>query len=157
MMKFRSAMSSIEDFGEGLRFQKVIDETATDLVPDSQVRRLILCSGQVYYDLEAERNKRGIKDIAIVRVEQISPFPFRHVERSLKRYTNAEVMWTQEEPKNQGMWSFVEPRIRNHLAKLNHKSTAATFSGRVISASTATGYGKTHAAELAAMLDSSMA
>jgi 2-oxoglutarate dehydrogenase complex dehydrogenase (E1) component-like enzyme len=55
------------------------------------------------------------------------------------------------------MWSFVEPRIRNHLAKLNHKSTAATFSGRVISASTATGYGKTHAAELAAMLDSSMA
>ena len=100
LMKFRPAMSTMEEFGEGLRFKKVIDDTATDMVPDSQVRRLILCSGQVYYDLEAERKKRDIKDVAIIRVEQISPFPFRHVERSLSRYTNAEVMWTQEEPKN---------------------------------------------------------
>ena len=69
LMKFRPAMSNIEDFGEGLRFQKVIDETASDLVSDSKIRKLILCSGQVYYDLEAERTKRGVKDVAIVRLE----------------------------------------------------------------------------------------
>ena len=72
-----------------------------------------MCSGQVFYDLEAERKKRGVKDIAIIRLEQISPFPFRHVENSLKRYPNAEIMWTQEEPKNQGAWSFVELRLHN--------------------------------------------
>merc|ERR1719215_976609 len=71
LMKFRPAMSSMEAFGEGLRFQKVIHDTATDLVQDSQIKRVILCSGQVYYDLEAERKKRDIKNIAIVRVEQI--------------------------------------------------------------------------------------
>ena len=121
LMKFRPAMSKLEEFGEGLRFQKVIDETSTDLVDDSKVRKLIICSGQVYYDLEAERKKRDIKDVAIVRLEQIAPFPFRALERSLKRYSNAEIMWTQEEPKNQGAWSFVEPRLRNQLSTLKHK------------------------------------
>ena len=96
-----------------MKFKPVIEDTLADLVTETKVRKVIFCSGQVYFDLEAERNKRNIKDIAIVRLEQIAPFPFRHVEPSLRKFKNAEVMWVQEEPKNQGGWSFVEPRFRN--------------------------------------------
>ena len=117
---------------------------------------MLFCSGQVYYDLENERTKRGIKDIAIVRVEELSPFPFRSVEPELKKYSNATPMWVQEEPKNQGAWTFVEPRFRNLLAKMGHKSDEIDYAGRPISASTATGYGKSHTAELQAYLQKAM-
>lgn len=100
LLKLKAANSNIEAFGEGLRFKRVLPDTATDLVQDSKVRKVLFCTGQVYYDLENERNKRGIKDIAIVRVEELSPFPFRSVEPELKKYSNAEPMWIQEEPKN---------------------------------------------------------
>lgn len=153
-MKFRGAGSSLNDFETGLRFKRVLEDPATDLVADDQIKKVIYCSGQVYYELESERNKRGIKDIAIVRLEQLAPFPFRSVEPSLQRYKNASVTWLQEEPKNQGAWSFVEPRFRTLLAKLNHQvSNEAEYAGRAISPSTATGYGKQHNAELQAFLN----
>jgi len=157
LMKYRGAMSTIEDFRSGLRFQKVIDESSDKMVADNKVRRVIFCSGQIYYDLEAERAKTGSNDVAIVRVEQIAPFPFRHVERSLRRYANAEVMWAQEEPKNQGAWSFVEPRLINQLDSLDHKAQHVSYAGRDISGSTATGYGKKHASELASYLQTAFA
>lgn len=100
LLKFRGAGSKIEDFEVGLRFQRVIEEESTEMVPDNQIKKVVFCSGQVYYDLVAERTKRGINDIAIVRVEQIAPFPFRYIEPSLARYSNAQVQWVQEEPKN---------------------------------------------------------
>ena len=121
---------------------------------DAQIKKVLLCSGQIYYDLEAERTKRGIKDIAIVRLEQLAPFPFRYIEPSLKRYSNAKVEWVQEEPKNQGAWFFVEPRMRNLLKKLNHTTTDATYSGRKISPTTATGYGKQHSLEIQQYMES---
>lgn len=152
LMKFRGAMSEIEDFKQGNRFQKVIDDKHDALVADDKVRKVIFTSGQLYYDLEAERTKTGSNDVAIVRLEQIAPFPFRHVERSLTRFKNAEFQWAQEEPKNQGSWTFVESRFINHLDSINHKNIHIDFNGRDICASTATGYGKTHAAELAGIL-----
>ena len=79
LLKFRGAGSSLTDFEKGLRFQKVLQDPATDLVADNKMKKIVFCSGQLYYDLEAEREKRGIKDIAIVRLEQIAPFPFRGV------------------------------------------------------------------------------
>jgi len=100
LLKLKGANSDLDAFGEGLRFKRVLPDLSKELVGDKQVRRVLFCAGQVYYDLEAERAKRGVKDIAIVRVEQISPFPFRSIEPELKKYTNAEVMWVQEEPKN---------------------------------------------------------
>lgn len=100
LLKFRGATSNIEDFEVGLRFKRVLEDPATDLVPDNQIRKVVYCSGQVFYDLEAERAKRGIKDIAIVRIEQLAPFPFESIEPSLNRYANAQVQWLQEEPKN---------------------------------------------------------
>ena len=89
-------------------------------------------------------------------MEQLAPFPFRYLEPSLERYSNAQIQWVQEEPKNQGAWSFVEPRLRNLLKKMGHQTTAPTYSGRAISPSTATGYGKQHAAEMQAFIDVAM-
>ena len=100
LLKFRGANSNMEDFETGLRFKRVLDDPSTTLVADNQIRKVIYCSGQIYYDLEAERTRLGVTDVAIVRVEQIAPFPFRSIEPSLLRYSNAEVMWIQEEPKN---------------------------------------------------------
>ena len=156
LLKYRGANSNLDELALGLRFKKAIAETATDLVPDAQIKKVILCSGQVFFDLEAERTQRGIKDIAIVRCEQLAPFPFKWVEPELRRYSNARVTWCQEEPKNQGAFPFVESRIRNLLSKIGHSSREVEYAGRPIAATTATGYGKQHAAELGAFLDAAM-
>jgi len=94
----------MEDFKQGLRFKRVIDDDLEDLVEDDKVRKVVYCSGQVYYDLKAAREKRNIKDVAIVRVEQLAPFPFRSLRPMTTRFPNAETVWTQEEPKNAGAW-----------------------------------------------------
>jgi 2-oxoglutarate dehydrogenase E1 component len=90
-------------------------------------------------------------------VEQLAPFPFRAVQTNLERYKNADIMWTQEEPKNQGAWSFVEPRMRNLLKSMKSKQQEIKYSGRGISASTATGYNKHHVKELDELLQTSFA
>ena len=81
------------------------------MAADDKVRKVIFCSGQVYYDLDAERTKKGHDDVAICRIEQISPFPFRDVEKVFKQYPNATLTWAQEEPKNAGCWDFVYQRF----------------------------------------------
>ena len=78
----------------------MIDDCGEKMLADDKIRRVVFCSGQVYYDLEAERTKRGANDVAIIRVEQLAPFPFRSAERNMLRYKNADVLWTQEEAKN---------------------------------------------------------
>lgn len=157
LLKLKAAGSDIEEFGAGLRFLKVIGDQGKNMVSDDKVRRVVLCSGQVYYDLENERVKKGINDVAIIRVEQLAPFPFRLLQTELERYKNADFMWTQEEPKNQGAWSFVEPRTRKLLKHMGKKSWDIGYSGRDISASTATGYTKHHNMELDALLKSTFA
>lgn len=104
LLKYRGANSNIEDFAQGLRFKPTLGDTNASLVAPEKVRRVILCSGQVYYDLENTRQAQGHHDVAIVRVEQMSPFPFRCVDAEVAKYKNAEVMWAQEEPKNAGGW-----------------------------------------------------
>lgn len=111
----------------------------------------------MYYDLVAERTRLEKNDIAILRLEQLAPFPFFSLVKELKQYPNAEFTWCQEEHKNQGPWSFVEPRFRNTLKHIGMKNTEINYAGRAISASTATGYGKTHKAELAKFLAEAMA
>ena len=148
LLKYRGAESTIDEFEVGLRFKRAIGDTKADLVADSQVRKVIICAGQLYYDLANEREKRGINDVAIVRSEQLAPFPWRSLEPFMRQYSNAEVVWAQEEPKNQGAWSFMEPRIRNLQRHIGNTNTNPSFVGRAISPSTATGYGKQHNAEL---------
>ena len=100
LLKLKNASSTIEDFDQGLRFRKMIDDCGEKMLADDKIRRVVFCSGQVYYDLEAERMKRGANDVAIIRVEQLAQFPFRSAERNMLRYKNADVIWTQEEAKN---------------------------------------------------------
>jgi 2-oxoglutarate dehydrogenase E1 component len=90
LLKFRGCNSDLEDFGAGLRFHKVIEDQHPQLVADSQVRKVVYCSGQVYYNLEAKREKDGHNDVAIVRVEQLAPFPFKSLDATAKRFPNAE-------------------------------------------------------------------
>lgn len=156
LLKLKAANSEISKFDQGLRFHRVLPDELEGK-DDKKVRKVIFCSGQVYYDLEAERTKRGINDIAICRLEEMSPFPFRSTETEIKKYPNAETMWVQEEPKNQGPFSFVEPRFRNLFKKMGLKQTDLPYAGRAISASTATGYGSAHKQELQSLLDKAMA
>lgn len=144
LLKFKAAGSEISEFKTGLRFKRVLDDIHPTLVSDNQVRKIVYCTGQVYYDLEAARKKRGVDDVAIVRVEQIAPFPFRSLRPAAERFVNAEHCWAQEEPKNAGCWSFIEPRFRSHLKQQDHKYREISYAGRPISASTATGYGAQH-------------
>ena len=114
-----------------------------------------MCSGHVYYDLFEERNKRGIKDIAICRLEQLAPFPFEKIQEFGKKYENAEFQWVQEEPFNLGAWQYVEVRINTSLAGKGRKDV--TVVSRPACAAAATGYSSVHNAELLELLDKSMA
>ena len=101
---------------------------AIKLVPDDEIRRVVLCSGKVYYDLyEAEREKRGINDVYLLRIEQLYPFPARALIQELGRFKDAEMVWCQEEPKNMGAWSFVEPNLAWVLDHIDAKHRRAAL------------------------------
>jgi 2-oxoglutarate dehydrogenase E1 component len=110
LLRLRDATSNIEEFGEGKRFRVLIPEVNKDIVEPKKVEKLILCSGQVYYDLIKARSEFKKKNIAIVRIEQIAPFPIRQVLEQFDQHSNARIIWCQEEHFNMGAWSFVEPR-----------------------------------------------
>jgi 2-oxoglutarate dehydrogenase E1 component len=123
------------------------------LVKDNKIRRVVLCSGKVYYDLYEDREKRGIDDVYLLRVEQLYPFPLKALVTELSRFKNADVVWCQEEPKNMGSWSFVEPYLAWVLDQAGSKVKRPRYAGRPASAATATGLMSTHLAQLKAFLD----
>ena len=108
-------------------------------MPDDEIRRVVLCTGKVYYDLLEEREKRGIDDVYLLRVEQLYPFPLKALVAELSRFKQAEVVWCQEEPKNMGAWHFVEPTSNGCSARSASKPSAPRYAGRPASAATATG------------------
>jgi 2-oxoglutarate dehydrogenase E1 component len=126
------------------------------LQPDEKIRRVILCSGKVYYDLYEEREKRGLTDIYLLRVEQLYPWPHKALINILSRFKAAEFVWCQEEPYNMGAWSFVQPNIERVLEFIGAKSTRPRYVGRAASASTATGLMSRHVKELKAFLDEAL-
>ena len=139
---------------QGIRFRRLImDESVVSRHPhpptEDAVKRLVLCSGKIYYEIAQEREKRGLKDdIHICRLEQISPFPYDLVLRELRRYPNAEVMWCQEEPMNMGSYSYVEPRLYTCMKTLGLPlNWPLPYAGRATSAATATGFAEIHASE----------
>lgn len=139
LLRYDPSGASLRDLTEGA-FQNVIDDpTVTDR---HQVRRLLICTGKVYYTLQAARDKNNIKDIAIVRVEQLYPFPQKELDQVLRRYRTGDIVWVQEEPKNRGAWSFMEPRLRAMLP-----DTVVRYEGRSAAASPATGSHKMHELE----------
>jgi 2-oxoglutarate dehydrogenase E1 component len=146
LLRAREVMSRLDDMAQRSSFHRVIDETEV-IAADDQVRRVVLCSGKVYFDLAKARGDDGDSRVVLVRIEQLHPFPFNTLATVLKRYRNAEIVWCQEEPENMGAWTFVDRRIEQVLAGLDVAATRARFAGRAGAASPATGLHKRHVEE----------
>ncbi|HYZ20512.1 MAG TPA: 2-oxoglutarate dehydrogenase E1 component, partial [Rhodopila sp.] len=146
LLRHKLAVSPLSDFAEGTRFRYVIPEI-DEIGPPEEIRRVVLCSGKVYYDLLAERRSHNMKDVAIIRLEQYYPFPENTLMRILAPYVNADFVWCQEEPENMGAWNFVDRRIEKVLARLDTKVNRPIYVGREAAASPATGLARTHMAE----------
>jgi len=152
LLRHKDAVSSLADFGPGSSFRRLLPEI-DQLVPGDRVRRVLLCSGKVYFDLLAERRKRKIDDIAIIRIEQLYPLPFTRLGVRLSAYPNAEVVWCQEEPENMGAWHFIDRRIERALSNIDVKAKRPVYIGRPESASPATGSARNHLKEQADLVD----
>ncbi|WP_438956483.1 2-oxoglutarate dehydrogenase E1 component [Cognatiyoonia sp.] len=162
LLRHKLAVSKTEEFTKGSSFHRVLWDDAeygnsdTKLVADSKIKRLVICSGKVYYDLLEERDARGIDDIYIMRYEQFYPFPAQSSVKELERFKNAEMVWCQEEPRNQGAWSFMEPNLEWVLTRIKAKHTRPVYVGRPPSASPATGLASQHKAQQAALVDEAL-
>ncbi|MEW5726920.1 MAG: 2-oxoglutarate dehydrogenase E1 component [Pseudomonadota bacterium] len=155
LLRHKLAVSPLADFVTGSRFRRVLPET-DKLVADAKIRRVVLCSGKVYYDLYEERAKRGLDDVAIIRVEQLYPWPKDTLKHQLARYPNADLVWCQEEPANMGPWTFVDRRIEYICEELEIKAKRAQYAGRRAAASPATGLYKNHNAEQAWIVENAL-
>ena len=164
LLRHKRAVSTLSEMAVGSSFHRLLWDDAEylkgekiKLVKDDKIRRVILCSGKVYYDLYEEREKRGLDDVYLLRVEQLYPFPLKALVTEMSRFKKADVIWCQEEPKNMGAWSFVEPYLEWVLAQVGGKSKRARYVGRPASAATATGLMSRHLAQLKAFLDEAFA
>ncbi|MGE0829894.1 MAG: 2-oxoglutarate dehydrogenase E1 component [Hyphomonadaceae bacterium] len=167
LLRHKRCVSALDAMGPGTSFHRVLWDdadagaergvTTIKLVADSDIRRVIVCSGKVYYDIIEEREKRGIDDIYVLRLEQFYPWPIKSMTHELKRFPHAEILWCQEEPKNMGGWSFVEPWMAITLEKMENDAKRARYVGRAATASTATGLMSKHLAELEAFINEALA
>jgi 2-oxoglutarate dehydrogenase E1 component len=165
LLRHKRAVSNIADLAEGSSFHRVMidgaeagcDVGGVTLKPDAEIKRVVICSGKVYFDLVDARAKSGRDDVYLLRLEQFYPWPMKSLMGVLNRFKNAELVWVQEEPKNMGGWTFVDPWIELTLAKLDIKAKRARYIGRPASASTAAGLMSRHLKELQAFLDETFA
>ncbi|MAX72385.1 MAG: 2-oxoglutarate dehydrogenase E1 component, partial [Nioella sp.] len=162
LLRHKLAISDADDFTTGSSFHRVLWDDAqkghseTELVADDQIKRVVMCSGKVYYDLLEERDKRGITDVYLLRLEQFYPFPALALVKELERFKGAEMVWCQEEPKNQGPWSFVEPNIEWVLSRIGADHTRPRYAGRHAAASPATGLASMHKEQQAALVNDAL-
>jgi len=156
LLRAKEVMSPLAAMGPGTTFHPVIGETEA-IAADDKVRRVILASGKVYFDLWKARAEKGDDTVALVRVEQLYPFPRISLAGELRRYRNAEIVWCQEEPENMGAWGFVDRRIEQVLAGLDIAARRPRFVGRAEAASPATGLFKRHVQEQAQLVDAALA
>ena len=154
VLRNKAATSALSEFSD-LNFRPLIGETAK-IAADNKVRKVILCTGKLYYELAEARKVKEIDDVALVRLEQLYPFPKTELKAELKKYKNAEVTWCQEEPKNMGAWKFAEDFIEESLIEAKHKTARPKYVGRVACASTATGYASYHAREQKNLIDEAL-
>jgi 2-oxoglutarate dehydrogenase E1 component len=150
LLRHKLCVSDKSNFIDGSSFHRVLWDDAesglseTNLVPDKKIKRVVMCSGKVYFDLLEERDKRDIDDIYLLRFEQFYPFPAISAVKELERFKSAEMVWCQEEPKNQGSWTFMEPNLEWVLTRIKAKFKRPKYVGRAASASPATGLASTH-------------
>ncbi len=163
LLRHKRAISSLSELSGDSTFHRLLWDDAQylkdqpiKLQKDAKIRRVVLCSGKVYYDLYEEREKRGIDDVYLLRVEQLYPFPAKALINELSRFRGAEIVWCQEEPKNMGAWSFIEPYLEWVLAHIDAKYPRARYAGRPAAASPATGLMSKHLEQLAAFLEDAL-
>ena len=135
LLRHKRAVSKLEEMGPDTSFHRVLHDDAEKggeikLVEDKKIRRVILCSGKVYYDLYEDREKRGINDIYLLRVEQLYPVPLKAMVLELERFKQAEVVWCQEEPRNMGAWYFIEPYLEWVLNQVGATHKRPRYAGR---------------------------
>uniref|UniRef100_UPI002620148B 2-oxoglutarate dehydrogenase E1 component n=1 Tax=uncultured Maritalea sp. TaxID=757249 RepID=UPI002620148B len=165
LLRHKRCTSTLEELGPNSTFHRLLwddaeapnGKTEIKLQSDDKIRRVILCSGKVYFDLLEDREKRGVDDVYLMRLEQLYPFPAKALHDELSRFKNAEVVWCQEEPKNMGAWFFIQPYVEWVLEQMDRAGERPRYVGRAASASTATGLMRTHLAQLQAFLDEAFA
>ena len=163
LLRHKRAVSRLDEMGPDTSFHRILWDDAQalpgekiKLVPDADIRRVVLCSGKVFYDLYEEREKRGIDDIYLLRIEQLYPFPTKALMTELTRFREAEIVWCQEEPRNMGGWVFVDIFLEWVLNQIGAKHRRARYAGRPASASTAVGQMSLHLAQLKNFLEEAL-
>jgi len=163
LLRHKRAVSRLDEMGQGATFHRVLWDDAQlvpgekiKLVADDDVRRVVLCSGKVYYDLYEAREKRGIDDVYLMRIEQLFPFPTKALVQELSRFKEAEIVWCQEEPRNMGAWFFVDTFLEWVLNQIEAKHRRPRYVGRPAAAATATGVMSKHLAQLKAFTDDAL-
>ncbi len=163
LLRHKRAVSRLDEMGPDTSFHRLLWDDAQNnpdekikLIPDAQIRRVVISSGKVYYDLYDEREKRGIDDIYLLRIEQLYPFPTKALMLELSRFKEAEIVWCQEEPRNMGGWVFVDIFLEWVLNQIGAKHRRARYAGRPASASTAVGQMSLHLAQQAKFIEDAL-
>lgn len=164
LLRHKRVVSHLSEMSTRTSFHRVLWDDAQHLPgqkiqlrPDGEIRRVVLCSGKVYYDLYDAREAAGIDNVYLMRVEQLYPFPARALMHELGRFPQADFVWAQEEPKNMGAWSFIEPNLEWVLERIESKVKRAIYAGRPASAATATGQASKHSQEQKALVEQALA
>jgi 2-oxoglutarate dehydrogenase E1 component len=163
LLRHKRAVSRLDEMGPNTTFHRLLWDDAQmlpdekiKLVADDKIMRVVLCAGKVYFDLYEEREKRGIDDVYLLRLEQLYPVPLKALVTELGRFKRAEIVWCQEEPRNMGAWHFMEPYLEWLFDQLGAKDKRPIYAGRPASASTAVGQMSKHLAQLKAFLDEAL-
>jgi 2-oxoglutarate dehydrogenase E1 component len=163
LLRHKRAVSRLDEMGADTSFHRLLwddaqllPEEKIKLVADEKIRRVVMCSGKVYYDLYEEREKRGIDDIYLLRVEQLFPFPTKALCQELGRFKQADMVWCQEEPRNQGAWFFVDPFLEWVLNHIQAEYRRPRYAGRPAAAATAVGVMSKHLAQREALLNEAL-
>jgi 2-oxoglutarate dehydrogenase E1 component len=150
-LRNKDAASPLSEFTKG-SFQTIIPEHKE--IDDDKVKRIIACSGKVYFDLQKKREEKGRDDVAILRVEQLYPFPHKTFATELKKYPNAtDIVWCQDEPQNQGAWFFIQHNIHENMLD----GQKLGYAGRAASASPAVGYAHLHQEQQRTLVEAAFA
>ena len=163
LLRHKRAVSRLDEMGPNTSFHRLLWDDAQmlpdekiKLVADDKIRRVVICSGKVYYDLYDEREKRGLDDTYLLRIEQLYPFPAKALMAELSRFKQADIVWCQEEPRNMGAWVFVDIFLEWVLNQISAKSRRARYAGRPASASTAVGQMSIHLNQLKQLLEDAL-
>jgi 2-oxoglutarate dehydrogenase E1 component len=160
LLRHKRAVSRLDEMGPDTTFHRLLWDDAQllpdqtiKLVPDDKIRRVVMCSGKVYFDLYEEREKREVNDVYLLRVEQLYPVPMKALLAELSRFKQAEMVWCQEEPRNMGAWHFIEPYLEWVLNQAGASQKRARYAGRPQAAATAVGVMSKHLMQLKAIFD----